>query len=151
LLIASLIDHDPDQNFYTQLKNYIHEICLQNNIGGYVLFEKDLLACCGFGLDLRRCAITNSVKNLAYVSPKTGRAVIEVVGAPYKTQLFKLPVQLYNSDIITWTHEDVLEGLKMTGYFLDQMFQNHLHRIVPSERDFVVKLVHKTKKDNYVS
>lgn len=148
LLITSLIDHDTKEEFYLDLKLHIHEICLQSKLGNYVLFEKDLLMHCGFGLDLSRCAVTNSRKNLAYVSPKTGRAVVESIGTPYKDQLFKLPAPLYLSKN-AWSTSEILEGLKVTGHFLNRMLLDQLHRKVPPEREYLMKLI-ATSKDTHV-
>ncbi|MDP3935966.1 MAG: DNA repair protein RecO [Alphaproteobacteria bacterium] len=145
LLIRSLIDHDIKEDLYTRLKQHIHEICLNANIGHYVLFEKDLLAYCGFGLDLTRCAVTNAQENLAYVSPRTGRAVTESVGSPYKDQLFHLPAPFAYSNT-PWSKPDILDGLKITGHFIRRMLQEHLHRDVPPERGFVITLINKLKE-----
>ena len=41
----------------------------------YVRFELLLLQELGFALDLDRCAVTGATDDLAYVSPRTGRAV----------------------------------------------------------------------------
>ena len=41
----------------------------------YVRWELGLLEALGFALDLDRCAVTGSNDFLAYVSPRTGRAV----------------------------------------------------------------------------
>lgn len=138
LLITSLIDQDAETMFYENIKHHISEICLNTNLGHYVLFEKDLLTHCGFGLDLTRCAVTNSQENLAYVSPKTGRAVTAKVGEPYKDQLFPLPTPLYKPVQISWTSNEILESLKITGYFLERMLQDHLHRNMPLERNYLL-------------
>lgn len=144
LLITSLIDHDFKDTFYLNLKHYIHGICMHNNFGYYVLFEKDLLMHCGFGLDLSRCAVTNVRENLAYVSPKTGRAVTEAVGEPYKDQLFHLPAPLHMA-IERWNKADIVDGLNITGHFLTRMLQDHMNRKIPDERRFLMNLIAKLK------
>jgi DNA repair protein RecO (recombination protein O) len=144
LLITALIDHDATGEFYPHLKHHIHEICLRGNIGHYVLFEKDLLAHCGFGLDLKRCAVTNARENLTYVSPKTGRAVTEHIGLPYKDQLFRLPAPLYDGNT-PWTKPDILDGLAITEHFLKCMLHEQLHRTMPPERAFLINLINASK------
>src|SRR5512135_995511 len=57
----------------------------------YVRFEAGLLEALGFGLDLSRCASTGVADNLVFVSPRTGRAVSQAAGSPYKDRLFALP------------------------------------------------------------
>ena len=54
-------------------------------------FELALLAELGFGLDLSACAATGTRENLAFVSPKSGRAVSAEAGRPYSEKLFVLP------------------------------------------------------------
>ena len=41
----------------------------------YLRWELRLLEELGFGLDLSACAVTGATEGLAFVSPKTGRAV----------------------------------------------------------------------------
>ena len=53
----------------------------------YISWERDLLAELGFGLDLDRCAVTGITTDLAYVSPRTGRAVSRAAGLPYRDRL----------------------------------------------------------------
>ena len=48
-------------------------------------FEAQILSECGFRLDLDRCAATGASEGLAYVSPKSGRAVSAEAGAPGAT------------------------------------------------------------------
>lgn len=149
LLITALIDHDATEAFYLNLKLNIHEICLNGNIGHYVIFEKDLLAHCGFGLDLTRCAVTNAREHLSYVSPKTGRAVTESIGSPYKDQLFSLPAPLtHPTPLAPWNKTDILGGLKITGHFLRRLLQEQLHRTIPQEREYLITLINSSKAIN---
>src|ERR1700726_3960023 len=48
----------------------------------YVRLELGLLQELGFGLDLEKCAATGATEDLAYVSPKTGRAVSRTAAGP---------------------------------------------------------------------
>ena len=50
-------------------------------------WELALLAELGFGLDLSACVATGSVEDLAYVSPRSGRAVSREAAAPYADKL----------------------------------------------------------------
>ena len=50
-----------------------------------VRFELRMLEELGFGLDLERCAATGTNDDLAYVSPKSGRAVSRSAGDPYRS------------------------------------------------------------------
>ena len=79
--------------------------------------EMAVLAELGFGLDLSRCAATGGNNDLAFVSPKTGRAVSRSAGEPYADKLFLLPTFLIG-DMVPPALEDMEEALRMTGYFL---------------------------------
>ncbi len=59
-----------------------------------IRWELGLLEEMGFGLDLKTCAATGTTDNLIYVSPKSGRAVSEQAGLPYKDKLLVLPAFL---------------------------------------------------------
>jgi DNA repair protein RecO (recombination protein O) len=84
----------------------------------YVRWELALLASLGFGLDLSRCAATGETTDLAYVSPKSGRAVGRAAGQGYRDRLLPLPEFLISE--APPTQEDVLAGLRLTGFFLDR-------------------------------
>ena len=56
--------------------------------------ETQILAECGFRLDLARCAATGVAEDLAYVSPKSGRAVSLAAGEPWRDRLLPLPAFL---------------------------------------------------------
>jgi DNA repair protein RecO (recombination protein O) len=85
----------------------------------YVRWELDLLASLGFGLDLSHCAATGETRDLAYVSPKTGRAVGREAGRPYADRLLALPAFLTQADGEP-DIADLMAGLRLTGYFLDR-------------------------------
>jgi DNA repair protein RecO (recombination protein O) len=89
----------------------------------YVRWEIELLASLGFGLDLSHCAATGETRDLAYVSPKTGRAVGREAGRPYADRLLALPPFLTEADGEP-DIGDLMAGLRLTGYFLDR---NVLH------------------------
>src|SRR6185295_7033580 len=56
-----------------------------------VRWELQLLQELGFGLDLSECAATGADTELAYVSPRSGRAVSREAGRSYCSRLLKLP------------------------------------------------------------
>ena len=59
-----------------------------------VRWEAAVLAELGYGLDLGACAVTGATEGLAYVSPRTGRAVSAAGAAAWKTRLLPLPAFL---------------------------------------------------------
>ena len=91
----------------------------------YVRYEAGLLEALGFGLDLSACAVTGERDELLYVSPKSGRAVGRTAGAPYKNKLLPLPGFMLSSQG-GLAEGDILNGLELTGYFLERhVFHPH--------------------------
>lgn len=84
----------------------------------YVHWELALLRELGFGLDLERCAATGVNDGLAYVSPKTGRAVSASAGEPWKDKLLPLPAFLVGGG--PGSPAEIIEGLALTGHFLEK-------------------------------
>ncbi|MSO92937.1 MAG: DNA repair protein RecO [Rhodospirillales bacterium] len=99
----------------------------------YVRWEIALLTDLGYGLDLSRCAATGAREDLAYVSPKTGRAVSRAAGAPYRERLFLLPAFLIGGGD-GFAPVDVANGLKLTRHFLEQHVYSHRDRGLPAAR-----------------
>jgi DNA repair protein RecO (recombination protein O) len=83
-------------------------------------FEAQILAECGFQLDLSRCAATGATDGLIYVSPKSGRAVSAEAGAPWRDRLLPLPAFLREGASVeaqpSW--REIADGFRLTGFFL---------------------------------
>ena len=86
-----------------------------------VRFELAVLAELGFGLDLESCAATGARDNLAYVSPKSGRAVSRDAGAPWADRLLPLP-DFIGRDAGTGeiSLDSIDAGFRLAGYFLQR-------------------------------
>ncbi len=82
-----------------------------------VRFELALLDELGFGLDLTRCALTGSRESLAYVSPKSGRAVTEEAGAPWRDRLLPLPRFLTVKARMETSPDALEDAYRLTGFF----------------------------------
>lgn len=98
----------------------------------YVLWERDLLAALGFGLDLSRCAATGATADLAYVSPKSGRAVSRDAGLSYRDRLLPLPAFLWRA--APAAAADLALGLQLTGFFLLRHLLSPQRRALPPAR-----------------
>ncbi|MCZ2158172.1 DNA repair protein RecO [Bartonella sp. 220] len=83
-----------------------------------VRFEMRLLEELGFGLDLSCCAATGSSERLCYVSPKSGRAVCEEAGYPWREKLLRLPQFLLQRTVRPVDFKDIINGFVLTGFFL---------------------------------
>ncbi len=99
----------------------------------YVMWEIALLREMGFSLDFAACAGGGSAEELAYMSPKTGKAVSLRKGEPYKDKLLILPEFLKPGGGAA-DEENVLLGLKLTQHFLEHWVFNHHTRGVPEAR-----------------
>ncbi len=86
------------------------------------LFEAQVLAECGFRLDLSRCAATGVSESLAYVSPRSGRAVSLEAGGPWRDRLLPLPAFLRDGarPEAPPSAEEVADGFRTTGFFLQR-------------------------------
>ncbi len=82
-------------------------------------FEAQVLAECGFSLDLERCAATGACEDLVYVSPKSGRAVSAAAGARWKERLLPLPAFLRLGAMAPAPEPaEVADAFRLTGFFL---------------------------------
>ena len=107
---------------------------------GYVRWELGLLEEIGFGLDLSACAVTGATAGLAYVSPKSGRAVTAAGAGDWADRLLPLPEGLGGGGVLS--PQAVLEGVRLTGFFLDRELRPVLHdRPLPEARSRLVDLL----------
>lgn len=98
----------------------------------YVRWEVALLAELGYGLDLSACAVTGATADLAFVSPRTGRAVSRAAAAPWADRLLPLPPFLLGNAEIG--EGDVAAGLRLTAHFLARDVFGLRHLALPPAR-----------------
>lgn len=102
----------------------------------YVRWELGLLRELGFGLDLAACAATGQTEDLAWVSPKSGRAVSAPAGAPYRDRLLPLPAFLLDAPGAARPNPQlpaIAGGLALTGHFLERhVFAPHGRGLPPA-------------------
>ncbi|MFC7703117.1 DNA repair protein RecO [Plastorhodobacter daqingensis] len=92
----------------------------------YLRWELGLLEELGYGLDLTRCAVTGGHDDLAYVSPRTGRAVSRNGAGEWAPRLLPLPACLMGQGPAEGA--ELAAGLALTGHFLE-------HRLAPALGD----------------
>lgn len=109
----------------------------------YVRWELGLLQELGFGLDLSSCAVTGVQEGLVYVSPRSGRAVCAAGAGQYKAQLLVLPGFLTGGSAHASVERDVLDGLALTGYFLEKHIFGPLFGHLPEARTRLVESIQK--------
>jgi len=86
----------------------------------YLRWEVQLLEEMGFALDLSRCAVTGARDDLAYVSPKTGRAVSRAGAGEWADRLLPLPQGMLGQGPLSSVER--AQGLAITGHFLTRAF-----------------------------
>ena len=103
----------------------------------YVHWELALLRGLGYGLDLSSCAATGSNDHLAYVSPKSGRAVSLSAGEEYADKLLSLPAFLVAGG--EGTPPEIADGLTLTAYFLNRHVLAPHGQVLPNARGRLVE------------
>lgn len=106
----------------------------------YVRWEIGLLEEAGFGLDLSRCAVSgldaaelaDGNDALSFVSPRSGRAVSLSASEPYREKLLPLPPFLLGRS--AGGRAEVVQGLALTGHFLDRFAFAQRHVEAPAAR-----------------
>ena len=118
-LAQVLPEREPHQRLYEAFQIVLEAIDADAHWPALLVrFELGLLDELGFGLDLSKCAAMGATAELSFVSPKSGRAVSLAAGVPYRDKLLRLPGFLLGQQV-TCT-EDILEGFRLTGSFLER-------------------------------
>ncbi len=106
----------------------------------YLRWEMQLLEELGFALDLTRCAISGSREDLAFVSPKTGRAVNRDAAGDWAARLLPLPPVLLGQGPAS--PAELAQGFALTGHFLNWSLQPMLNgRPLPEARARLLDLL----------
>jgi DNA repair protein RecO (recombination protein O) len=133
LLSATLPEREPHADVFASFAALIDALdSALDWPARYVAWERDLLAALGFGLDLSCCAVTGATTDLAYVSPKSGRAVSRDAGLPYHDKLLPLPAFLLRTAPVAAA--DIVRGLELTGHFLLHHLLLPQRRSLPAAR-----------------
>lgn len=120
LTAATLPEAQPYPQLYAALDGVLNAVEAAPSAQGWavalVRYELLLLSELGFGLDLAECAATGARAGLAFVSPKSGRAVSRDGAGTYADRLLPLPSFLLNGGPARW--DEIEQGLMLTRYFL---------------------------------
>lgn len=127
LVEAALPEHQPHAVIYDGLCALLEVLDTAPAWAeAYVRWEVGLLAELGFGLDLERCAVRGDIAGtneyLAFVSPRTGRAVSVSAGEPFRDRLLPLPGFLIGRGL--GGAQEAAMGLRLTGHFLERHVLN---------------------------
>jgi DNA repair protein RecO (recombination protein O) len=121
-LLRLLPERDPHESLHEALEIIADHLDLADVAPTLIArFELQMLAECGFQLDLERCAASGSREDLIYVSPKSGRAISATAGAPWRDRLLALPAFLRIDDAQTSpTAGELADAFRLTGFFLER-------------------------------
>lgn len=106
----------------------------------YVGLELCILKTSGFGLSLDKCAVTGTVENLSYISPKSGAIVTNEVGVCYSDKVIKAPTGLLNH-VQSITLTEMLQCLNVTSFFIEKNILNNLGKKMPFARSSLLELL----------
>ena len=106
----------------------------------YLRWEMTLLDDLGFGLDLARCAVTGATDGLAFVSPRTGRAVSAAGAGDWADRLLPLtPVLRGEGDA---DGPALRSAFETTGHFIaERLLRDTSDRPMPKARDRLIDLI----------
>ncbi len=140
LLNAGLGERDPHPRLYAALLALLERLAadMPDWPPTYVRFELLLLAELGFGLDLSACAVTGRKEGLAFVSPRTGRAVSRQGAGEWAPRLLPLPAFL--TDGGEADDEQIAQGLRLTGHFIRRHLLAPADRRMPAAREHLLSL-----------
>ena len=130
-----LPERDPHAALYEALKMMIEHLDQPEAAGELVVrFELLILEELGFGLDLLTCAATGRREDLAYVSPKSGRAVSREAGAPWRDKMLALPPFLRAGSGIRADRQELEAAFRLTGFFLGRSVYEPRGMVSPEAR-----------------
>lgn len=116
LLTLSLAERDPQPDIYNRTEALFDMLGQGESWPvAYLRWEMALLDALGFGLDLSACAVTGAADGLAFVSPRTGRAVSRAGAGDWADRLLPLPPEMTGQGA---ARAGVVAGLTTTGHFL---------------------------------
>ncbi|MEP2428467.1 MAG: DNA repair protein RecO [Tateyamaria sp.] len=134
LLGFCLPEREPHHRLYVQSEHLL-DLLEQTDLWplAYLRWELSLLDELGYGLALDACAVTGQQHDLAYVSPKSGRAVSRDAAGECADRLLPLP------DILRGIGDgddyEVAVALNTTGYFLGRhLALDRGHKPLPEAR-----------------
>ncbi len=116
---GAFAERDANPSIFTKLQDLLSKLTDKDGLSYFIIWEIDLLKALGFALNLTECAVTGSKDNLAFVSPKTGRAVSKAAAGKWESLLLPLPSFLAAGQPAQ-SKAEIVEAMNLTGYFLQK-------------------------------
>jgi DNA repair protein RecO (recombination protein O) len=146
LVTGALPEREPHPPIFAGLARLLAAMNLEGlALPTLIKWELDLLRDLGFGLELASSAIAGDNDRLAFVSPRTGRAVSLSAAGEWANRLLKLPPFLVDDSEPDTA--DCLAGLKLTGHFLARDLFGARHRPLPPARERLYDLLQERQGD----
>jgi DNA repair protein RecO (recombination protein O) len=140
LAAGAMPEREPHPDIFAGLGRLLAAINIEDlALPALIKWELDLLRELGFGLDLTSSAVAGDNDRLAFVSPRTGRAVSLSAAGEWADRLLKLPAFLAEDSEPSLA--DCLAGLKLTGHFLARDVFGARHRPLPPARERLYDLL----------
>lgn len=137
---GALAEREPHPRVFDGLVHLLARLAAPETLlADYIRWELLLLADLGYGLDISNCAISGATAGLAWVSPRSGRAVTEDAAGVWKTRLLRLPGFLVGGNIAE--PPDWRDGLALTGHFLARDAFGHHHKPLPAARQMLYERI----------
>lgn len=124
--------------------DFMNSISTPSWLVKYAFLEYYLLEFLGIGLDLSECAATGRKDNLAFVSPKSGKAVCYEAGLPYAEKMFKFPACIVDKNYAL-TSSEVSDLLELTAFFLNKNFFRQHGLKFPNNRGNLLHILNLTE------
>ena len=142
-LLRLLPERDPHPEFCEMARAIANVLALKERAPALLAhFEIALLSALGFGLDLEACALTGARDDLAYVSPRSGRAVSRAAGEPWRERLLLLPAFLRAAaNAPTPGGGEIAAAFRLTGHFLRRDVFDPRGAPMPHARELYLKAV----------
>lgn len=127
ILAMVLPEREPHTPLYLRTTNLL-DLLGQDEVWplAYLRWEQSVLEELGFGLDLRACAVRGVNEDLAFVSPKSGRAVSREAAGEWASRLLPLPPVLAGKGDADG--KEIVRALGTTGWFIEHRLLTSLGR-----------------------
>ncbi|MBS1302203.1 DNA repair protein RecO [Loktanella sp. SALINAS62] len=148
LLARVLPEREPHRPLYDRTAQLL-DLLGQSEVWplAYLRWEQALLTEMGFGLDLSACAVRGTNEDLAFVSPRTGRAVSRQAAGEWIDRLLPLPPVLAGQGDAT--DDQILIALSTTGYFIaHRLLQSLGNASLPPARDRLLDVLRRDARIN---
>lgn len=139
----SFLERESHQFLFEKLNNFLKKISTsdvtnEEFLKDYIMLEMQILQDLGYGLDFSSCAGGGETTHLAFISPKSARAVSFEKGQPYEDKLLKLPKFLLDESREA-NSDEILQGFKLTGFFLEKFLLKEKSLGKDHEKQFLLR------------